>query len=80
MSELDDPREAIETLYHEKGHLMQSNDFQEPSPFGNELLLEFVIRAIKEEKLGQHDVPDFLGVSFPCNDSIGRIRVPFHSS
>ena len=46
------------------------------SPFGNELLLDFVIRAIDEEQLGRHDVTDFLGVSFPCNDPIGHVYGP----
>jgi hypothetical protein len=46
------------------------------SPFGNELLLDFVIRALDEEQLGRHDVPDFLGVSFPCNDPIGHVYGP----
>ncbi len=42
------------------------------SPFGNELLLEFAIRAMEAEDLGHHDVPDFLSVSFSSNDLIGH--------
>jgi Type I phosphodiesterase / nucleotide pyrophosphatase len=46
------------------------------SPFGNELLLDFALRAIDEEKLGRGDVPDFLGISFPSNDPIGHVYGP----
>ena len=46
------------------------------SPFGNQLLLDFVLRALDEENLGRHDVPDFLGVSFPANDPIGHLYGP----
>jgi predicted AlkP superfamily pyrophosphatase or phosphodiesterase len=42
------------------------------SPFGNELLLEFAIRAMDAENLGHNDVPDFLSVSFSSNDLIGH--------
>jgi hypothetical protein len=42
------------------------------SPFGNELLLEFAIRALEAENLGKNDVPDFLSVSFSSNDLIGH--------
>ncbi len=42
------------------------------SPFGNEILLGLVKRAIDAEKLGTHDVPDLLCVSFSCNDSVGH--------
>ena len=42
------------------------------SPYGNEVLLGLVKRAIDAEKLGTHDVPDLLCVSFSCNDPIGH--------
>jgi predicted AlkP superfamily pyrophosphatase or phosphodiesterase len=42
------------------------------SPFGNELILELVKRAIDAEELGTRDVPDLLCVSFSCNDPIGH--------
>ena len=42
------------------------------SPFGNDILLGLVKRAIDAEKLGKHDVPDLLCVSFSSNDSIGH--------
>ncbi len=42
------------------------------SPFGNELLLDLALKAVDEEKLGQHETPDFLSVSFSCNDYVGH--------
>jgi hypothetical protein len=42
------------------------------SPFGNDLLLDLTLDLIDEEKLGQHDVPDLLCVSFSCNDYVGH--------
>lgn len=46
------------------------------SPFGNELLLEFAMNAIEAEKLGHDDTPDYLAISFPCNDPIGHVYGP----
>jgi hypothetical protein len=46
------------------------------SPFGNELLLELAIRALDAEKLGTHDVPDLLCLSFSSNDAVGHTWGP----
>jgi hypothetical protein len=46
------------------------------SPFGNDLLLELVQRAIDAEHLGRHDDPDLLCVSFSCNDPVGHTWGP----
>jgi hypothetical protein len=46
------------------------------SPFGNNLLLDLVDRAIDGEHLGQHVVPDLLCVSFSCNDPVGHCWGP----
>jgi predicted AlkP superfamily pyrophosphatase or phosphodiesterase len=46
------------------------------SPFGNDLLLELVKRAIDGEELGRHAVPDLLCVSFSSNDAVGHIWGP----
>jgi predicted AlkP superfamily pyrophosphatase or phosphodiesterase len=46
------------------------------SPFGNEMLLDLVKRAIDAEELGKHDTPDLLSVSFSCNDPIGHCWGP----
>lgn len=42
------------------------------SPYGNELLLEFALRALEAEQLGCHEAPDLLSVSFSSNDPIGH--------
>jgi hypothetical protein len=42
------------------------------SPFGSDLLLELTKKAIDAERLGQHDTPDLLCVSFSSNDLIGH--------
>lgn len=42
------------------------------TPFGNQLILEFVKAAILNENLGKNSVPDFLAVSFSSTDYIGH--------
>jgi len=46
------------------------------SPFGNEVLLNLVERAIDGEHLGAQDTPDLLCVSFSSNDAIGHCYGP----
>jgi predicted AlkP superfamily pyrophosphatase or phosphodiesterase len=46
------------------------------SPFGNDVLLELAKRAIEAEKLGRHDTPDFLSLSFSSNDLVGHAWGP----
>jgi hypothetical protein len=46
------------------------------SPFGNELLLDLVRKAVDAEQLGTHEAPDLLCVSFSCNDPIGHTWGP----
>jgi hypothetical protein len=46
------------------------------SPYGNDLLLEFAKRAVVAERLGRHDTPDLLTVSFSSNDLLGHIYGP----
>ncbi len=42
------------------------------TPFGNSLVLEFALKAIEEEKLGEDAITDFLAVSFSSTDIIGH--------
>jgi hypothetical protein len=42
------------------------------SPFGNDVLLALAKRAIDAEKLGTHDAPDLLALSFSSNDPVGH--------
>jgi hypothetical protein len=46
------------------------------SPFGNEILLGLVKRAIDAEKLGTRDVPDLLCIGFSSNDPVGHVWGP----
>ncbi len=46
------------------------------SPFGNEVLLELVKRAVVAEGLGSRATPDLLCVSFSCNDPVGHCWGP----
>ena len=46
------------------------------SPFGNELLLQFVKTAVVAEKLGTDEIPDLLCVNFSSNDKVGHTWGP----
>lgn len=46
------------------------------SAWGNEFTAKTALRAIEVEKLGQHDVPDLLTVSFSSNDYVGHAFGP----
>jgi hypothetical protein len=46
------------------------------SPFGNDLLLSFAERAVEAERLGKHDAPDLLCLSFSSNDAVGHAWGP----
>jgi predicted AlkP superfamily pyrophosphatase or phosphodiesterase len=46
------------------------------SPFGNDLVLAFTKTCVTEERLGLHDVPDLLVVSFSSNDLVGHAWGP----
>jgi predicted AlkP superfamily pyrophosphatase or phosphodiesterase len=42
------------------------------SPFEDEVLIDFAMEAVKQEKLGQDDDPDLLGLGFSANDLVGH--------
>ena len=46
------------------------------SPFANELLLDLVDRAVDAEKMGAHEAPDLLCVSFSGTDPVGHAWGP----
>ncbi|HEX2217904.1 MAG TPA: alkaline phosphatase family protein [Gemmatimonadales bacterium] len=46
------------------------------SPFGNDVLADFAMRAIVEEGLGRDTVTDLLGISFSANDRVGHAYGP----
>ncbi len=46
------------------------------SPAGDELTLDFAKAIIDNEKMGQHDVTDYLAISFSSTDYVGHIFGP----
>ncbi len=46
------------------------------TPFGNNLLAEFAMKAIDKEELGKDNVTDFLTVSFSSTDYVGHLLGP----
>jgi predicted AlkP superfamily pyrophosphatase or phosphodiesterase len=46
------------------------------SPFSNEVVAEFAMRAVAAEGLGRDTVPDILGISFSANDRAGHAYGP----
>jgi predicted AlkP superfamily pyrophosphatase or phosphodiesterase len=46
------------------------------SPYQNEVLLEFAMAAVSNEKLGEDEDPDLLGISLSANDLIGHAFGP----
>jgi predicted AlkP superfamily pyrophosphatase or phosphodiesterase len=43
------------------------------TPFGNNLLAEFAMKAIEKEELGKDNITDFLTVSFSSTDYVGHL-------
>jgi predicted AlkP superfamily pyrophosphatase or phosphodiesterase len=46
------------------------------SPFSNEVVADFAMRAVTAEGLGRGTVPDLLGISFSANDRVGHAYGP----
>jgi predicted AlkP superfamily pyrophosphatase or phosphodiesterase len=46
------------------------------SPVGDELTLDFAMRLMENEKLGEDAVPDYLAISFSSTDYVGHIFGP----
>ena len=46
------------------------------TPFGNNILADFAMKAIEKEQLGKDEITDFLTVSFSSTDYIGHILGP----
>lgn len=51
-------------------------DAFEHSPLQNEVLLDFAMRAVDEEALGQDDAPDILAIGLSSNDRVGHAFGP----
>jgi predicted AlkP superfamily pyrophosphatase or phosphodiesterase len=48
----------------------------ETSPFHNDIVADFAMAAVRNERLGRGDVPDLLGISFSANDRVGHAYGP----
>lgn len=46
------------------------------TPFGNDILADFAVKAIENEDLGKDDVTDFLAISFSSTDYVGHLLGP----
>jgi predicted AlkP superfamily pyrophosphatase or phosphodiesterase len=46
------------------------------SPFENEILVEFAMEVVREERLGQDEDPDLLALGFSANDAVGHSYGP----
>jgi hypothetical protein len=46
------------------------------SPFENEVLVDFAMEVIREERLGQDENPDLLALGFSANDAVGHSYGP----
>ncbi|MBM3786002.1 MAG: alkaline phosphatase family protein [Acidobacteria bacterium] len=66
--------EPFKTMLSKPDTMFYSN--LEKTPFGNELLEEFALLAIDNEKLGQHTGVDVLALSLSCNDYVGHAHGP----
>lgn len=42
------------------------------TPYGNSMLTDFALEALKQESLGQDKVPDFLAISYSSTDYVGH--------
>lgn len=42
------------------------------TPYGNSIVADFAIKALKNEQMGMDDIPDFLAVSFSSTDYVGH--------
>lgn len=49
----------------------------DPTPYANELVLNFAKEAIRNEQLGKDDDPDVLTISFSGNDYVGHRYGPY---
>ncbi|HVW95707.1 MAG TPA: alkaline phosphatase PafA [Mucilaginibacter sp.] len=65
---MDAPTMPVKTSALYKGNA----GFIRSTPYGNTLTLDMAVAAINGEQLGQHDVTDFLALSFSSTDYVGH--------
>lgn len=61
----------LNKIYKEKGL-----EVIKTTPFGNDILADFAMRAIDKEALGKDEITDFLTVSFSSTDYVGHTFGP----
>lgn len=78
LGESDAFREGKTTFPHSFQHLTeaQRRDLVRVTPFGNELLADFALELLRQERLGQNGVPDLLAISFSSTDYVGHAYGP----
>ncbi|HEX2251238.1 MAG TPA: alkaline phosphatase family protein [Gemmatimonadales bacterium] len=67
------------TFPHRLGIRASHADFLtgfQTSPFENEVLVDFAMEAVREERLGRDDDPDVLAIGFSANDLVGHSYGP----
>ena len=57
-------------------HRIAGIDALHSSPFLNDVVADFAMRAVDAEGLGRDTVPDLLGISFSANDGVGHTYGP----
>lgn len=57
---------------HNLSKLQSRYELLKETPFGNTVLKDFAKEAVKNEKLGQSGVTDFLSISFSATDGVGH--------
>jgi predicted AlkP superfamily pyrophosphatase or phosphodiesterase len=57
-------------------HPIAGADAFDLSPFSNDVVADFAMRAVTDEGLGRDTVPDLLGISFSANDRVGHAYGP----
>jgi predicted AlkP superfamily pyrophosphatase or phosphodiesterase len=68
--------ESTTSFPHKFTQLWDSNGFYDiikSSPYGNSLVTDFSIEALKKEELGKGDFTDFLAISYSSTDYVGHM-------
>ena len=72
------PSTTTSTFPYKLKDILDKNDpsIIRSTPFGNDLLAEFAVKAIENEDLGKDEITDFLTISFSSTDYVGHQMGP----
>ena len=72
------PSTTSSTFPYKLKDILDKNDpsIIRSTPFGNDLLAEFALKAIENEELGKDEITDFLTISFSSTDYVGHQMGP----